>query len=90
MDHDPDFIQDPYGARLYERFIADEDIDLYIVIGTTLWLDWPEESDRARRIIHINPNVEMHQHYETPIALTMGAEDALVGIDWMLGRLRTQ
>lgn len=88
MAHDQDFIQDAYGARLYENFIADDDVDLYIIIGTTLWLSWPEADDRERRIVHVNPNPETHERYDAPIAVTMGAEDGLLGIDWMLRRCR--
>ena len=86
LDHDPHFVQDAAGAARYEAFIAERP-DVYLVIGTTLWFSWPDGPQP--KVIHVNPNPETHLRYDDPIALTMGAEDALLGIDLALRRLAT-
>lgn len=81
LDHDADFVQDAYGARLYERFVDARDVDVYVVIGTTLWFSWPDELDYRPTVVHVNPNPATHLRYDDPIAITMGAEAALTHID---------
>lgn len=84
LDHDPDFMQAPYGAERYTRFMS-APVDVCLVVGTSLWLSWPEIDGAPRpRVIHINPNPETHARYDAPIPITLGAEVALTGLDWML------
>ena len=61
--------------------MADHDVDVFVVIGTTLWLSWPDELGYHPTIVHINPSAETHEQYDDPIALTLGAAEALVAID---------
>jgi NAD-dependent SIR2 family protein deacetylase len=87
LDHDEHFLQDEVAAHRYQRFVDDRVIDVYVVVGTTLWFSWPDGVPQPA-IININPDPATHARYVDPIAITMGACDALVGIDWMLRRLR--
>jgi len=81
MAHDEQFIEKEVGWRFYQNFLDAGPIDVYVIIGTTLWFSWPE-GQQVPKIIHINPNPETHERYEDPLAITMGAEDALTGIEW--------
>jgi hypothetical protein len=62
-------------------------VDVYLVIGTMLWSSWPDEVRVRPRIIHVNPNPGTHARYDDPIGITLGARDALTGLDWMMRRL---
>ncbi len=86
LDHDPAFLPDPVGAQRYERFL-ETPVDVYLVIGTTLWFSWPDEVAERPRVIHVNPDAATHQRYPNGIGITMGAEDALLGLDFLLRRL---
>lgn len=86
LDHDDLFQQHAASAERYARFVS-EPIDICIAVGTTLWLSWPEQI-ASPRVIHINPDAATHARYENPIALTMGAEHALLGLEWMLDELQ--
>ncbi len=86
LDHDPGLIKDPIGAARYQSFL-DRKPDVYVVIGTTLWFSWPESVQERPTVIHINPSEETHQRYDDALAITMGAKDALIGMEWMLSRL---
>jgi len=81
-----EFLSKGAGAKRYERFI-DTQVDVYVVIGTTLWFSWPDEITDRPAIIHINPSAATHDRYDEPHAITMGARDALLGLDFMLRRL---
>lgn len=81
-----DFLARGAGAARYEKFIETK-VDVYVVVGTTLWFSWPDEVTDRPTIVHINPNAATHAHYDAPFAITMGARDALVGLDFMLRRL---
>ena len=85
LDHDPHFLPDEVGGARYEAFVS-EPVDVYLIIGTTLWFSWPDDVKKPR-VIHVNPNPKTHEHYEAPVALTMGAESALLGLEFALGRL---
>lgn len=81
MDYDDQFIEKEVGWRFYQNFLDAAAIDVVVIIGTTLWMSWPD-NEKKPQVIHINPDPQTHVHYEQPIAITMGAEDALMGIDW--------
>lgn len=81
-----EFLPKRWAARQYERFI-DGPVDVYVVVGTTLWFSWPDEVAERPTIVHINPSAQTHANYDDPLAITMGAEDALTGLDFALRRL---
>jgi NAD-dependent SIR2 family protein deacetylase len=81
MAYDEEFVEKEAGWKFYQNFLASGPIDVYLIIGTTLWMTWPEGQE-PNTIIHINPAPNTHEHYQSPVAVTMGAKDALVGIDW--------
>ncbi|MCB9638220.1 MAG: hypothetical protein H6727_04835 [Myxococcales bacterium] len=81
MEHDPDFIEREPAWQFYQNFLGRGDVDVYVVIGTTLWFSWPEEMQHKPQVISINPDPSTHEHYDEPIAITMGAADALDAID---------
>lgn len=87
MKHDHEFIEDEVGWRRYQDFM--ERVDVCVVIGTCLWLSWPDGVERPR-VIHINPDPDTHKRYEDPIAITLGAKQALQGIDWFLERFESE
>ena len=84
MSHDEDYIADEVGWRRYQMFM--QDVDVCIVIGTCLWLSWPEGVHQPK-VIHINLDENTHKNYHDPIAITLGAQQALTGIDWFLKQL---
>jgi NAD-dependent SIR2 family protein deacetylase len=86
LDHDPDFLPKTAGGARYERFL-EEKVDLYLVIGTTLWFSWPEAVSERPKVVHINPSPQTHARYPEGIGITMGAEEALLGLDFLLRRL---
>lgn len=88
FDDDDGFIEPAVELQRYERFMAAGQPDVRVVVGTTLWFSWPDEVTQRPRVIHINPDASTHAHYADAIAITLGARDALVGIDWMLRMLR--
>lgn len=81
LDHDPDFLQDAEGGRRYTAFVGAHDVDVYVVVGTTLWFSWPEQLGYRPTVVHVNPDPRTHARYGAPIAITLGAEDALTRID---------
>jgi len=83
LDNDELFEQDAVGGERYQRFVATP-VDVCLVIGTTLWLTWP---DRAPTVITVNLDPVTHDNYAAPLALTMGAEHALVGLEWAIAEL---
>lgn len=88
LDHDDGFVERAVDLQRYERFLAAGQPDVLIVVGTTLWFSWPDEVAARPRVVHINPDPATHARYDDAVAITMGARDALVGIDWMLRQLR--
>lgn len=84
MNHDHEYIEDEVGWQRYQTFM--KNVDVCVVIGTCLWLSWPEGIKRPQ-VIHINPYPKTHERYDDPIAITLGARQALKGIDWFLGQL---
>ncbi len=74
-----------WACRQYQQFI-EEPVDVYVVVGTTLWFSWPDEVTIRPKIISINPSEGAHAHYDDPIPVSMGARDALVGLDFVLNQ----
>jgi NAD-dependent SIR2 family protein deacetylase len=82
MAHDDAFIDDAAASARHEAFLAEGEPEVVVVVGTTLWLSWPEHVHPRPRVISINPDPERHAPYgDDVIGLTARASDALVAID---------